>query len=187
MFYYIHTSSKIRTNHFYMKKRIESIQDALCYQLQGLLYTERKVREEFFECGNEVTSVEARNEIEKYIATTDNKLLKLERIFNYLMHEPDARENEVINKLIDETHHMIAYTNSPHLRDVLVLECIQNINAYKIATYKSAYLFAIELELDTAEELLQQILEWEIEAAKTFDLVSVHEFNRMNRLTNIIL
>ena len=170
-----------------MKKKIESVQDALCYQLQGLLYAEKKVRDEFFESGTQLTSAEAKNEIEKYIATTDNKLLKLERIFNYLMHEPDARENEVINKLIDETHRMIAFTSSPHLRDVLVLECIQNINAYKIATYKSAYLFAIELELDTAEDLLQQILEWELESAKTFDLVSVHEFNRMNRLTNITL
>jgi ferritin-like metal-binding protein YciE len=165
-----------------MNQTIKTLQDAFSYQLQGLFYAERKVRDEFETCSEQITSVKVKNEILKYIDSADSKMLKLERVFNYLMQEPVPRKNEVIIKLIEETHNILVNTYSPHLKDVIMIGCIQNINAYKIGSYKSAHLFAVELELDTAADLIQQILQWELETNKALSSLSIHEFNKINGL-----
>lgn len=163
-----------------MKRTINTLQEALVDQLQGLFYAETKVKDEFQICKQQISSPELKAEIQMYVGDADYKLQKLDRIFNYLMKEPAPRKNGVIIKMIDETHRLLNYTSSPHLRDVLMVGCIQNVNAYKIASYKTAYLFAVELELDTAADLVQQILEWELATSKTLARLSIHEFNKVN-------
>lgn len=163
-----------------MKRTMNTLQETLADQLQGFLYSESKVKSEFQTCKQKITSPELKTEIQLYVGDADNKLQKLERLFNYLMQERAPRKNEVIVEMIEETHRLLSCTPSAHLRNILLVGCIQNINAYKIASYKTAYLFAVELELDTAEDLLQQILESELATSKTLATLSIHEFNKVN-------
>jgi len=160
-----------------MKTKITSLNDALAFQLQGLYFTERRLKEECHSRCSEITSRKIRREIENYTGSAYNKMLTLERVFNYLMEEPLSRKNDSINDLMNETHQILSATTSTHLRDILAIGCFQNINAYKIAAYRSAYMFAVELELDSATDLLQQILEWEIDSSKTFSALAIEEFN----------
>lgn len=161
-----------------MKKKINTLHDALTYQVRGLVYAETKVRDEFETCKTQITSAEVKSEIQKYINSADNKLLKLERMFNYLMQEYSSRKNVVVIKLIEEAQYMLGNTPPAHLKDILMVGCIQNISAYKIASYRSAYLFAVELELDPVADLIQQILDWEVETGKALASLSIHEFNK---------
>lgn len=160
-----------------MKTNIATFEDALAYQLQGLFSAEKALREEFETCSKEITSEEVKTAIRKYVESADDKILKMKRIFNYLL-KPIERKNEVINKLLDETHQLLSYATLPHLKDILMVSCIQNINAYKLAGYKTAYLFAIELELDTAADLIQEIISWERQTGKELSALSLEEFNR---------
>lgn len=164
-----------------MKTKINSLNDALAFLLQGLYFAETKLKEEFPSCCSEISSPRIRNEINNYTRNADDKMLKLDRVFNYLMVEPITRTNEVVNKLMSETQQMLGSTTSSHLKNVLSIGCIQNINAYKIASYRSAYMIAVELELDTPADLLQQILEWEIETSKELAALSIEEFNKVQR------
>ena len=163
-----------------MKQNIKTLQDALAYQLQGLFYAETQVRSEFSDCSRDITSGPVKSELERYIESTENKLLKLERIFNYLMRERLIRKNAVIDRLLEETRHMLTYAAPGHLKDILMISCIQNINAYKISSYKTAYLFSVELELDTASDLLQQVIEWELQTSKDLNALSIQEFNKLD-------
>jgi ferritin-like metal-binding protein YciE len=163
-----------------MEKSINTLQDALAYQLKGLFYSELKVRGEFEICSKQLESLEVKKEIQCYIGNADNVLQKLERVFNYLMQEPTPRKNEVTIKMIDETHHLLGLTSSQHLKDIITVSCIQNINAYKISAYKTAHLLAVELELDTAADLLQEILEWELATGRLLAALSIREFNKIN-------
>jgi len=159
-----------------MKTVIHSTQDALAYLLQGLYYTETTLKETLPSCCSAISSIRIRDEFKKYADSASNKLLKLERAFNYLMTEPMTRKNEAVHQLMTEMHHILAGTTSAHLRDILSIGYIQNINTYKISCYRSAYLFAVELELDTVTDLLQQILEWEIDASKILNQLAFEEF-----------
>jgi ferritin-like metal-binding protein YciE len=166
-----------------MNKTIKTLQDALSYQLQGMLFTEDKVRVEFKACSHHITSTEVKKIIQAYIDNADNVKLKLDRIFNYLMIEPRPRKNEVINKMIDETQHLMTCASSPHLKDILMISCVKNINAYKTASYQTCYLMAVELQMDTPADLIQQILEWELNTCKSLGGLSIREFNNIEDLT----
>ena len=160
-----------------MKTTITSLQDALAFQLQGLHYAETKVGQEFQSCSHHLTSSRLKTEIGRYMDSSKDKILKLERIFNYLMQESVSRKNAVVNEMLHETEQMLSIADSSHLKDILMISCIQNICAYKVSSYKTAYLFSVELELDIVADLLQHILEWEIETANVLGILAVEEFN----------
>ena len=84
-----------------MKTKINSLDDALTYLMQGLYYTEERLIQDIDSCCSNINSHAVKREIEKYKSSSQNKLLKLERIFNYLMQEPELRKNGVIDQLID--------------------------------------------------------------------------------------
>jgi ferritin-like metal-binding protein YciE len=159
-----------------MKKAITSVQDALIFVLQGMSYTETTLQDTFSTCQHRISSAALKGEIERYLNASKDQSLKIERIFNYLFNESSVRTNQVVDKLVAETLLMLDSTASTHLKDVMVIGCIQNINAYKLASYRTAYKLAVELELDTATDLLQQILEWETETGKALAALSIKEF-----------
>jgi ferritin-like metal-binding protein YciE len=159
-----------------MKAIIHSSNDALTFLLQGLFYTETKLKDTLPGCFAAISSTDISNEFSNYADSSTNKLLKLERAFNYLMTDQVTRRNEAIHQLMLEMHHILAATASPHLRNILSIGYLQNINTYKISCYRSAYLFAVELELDTVTDLLQQILEWEVESSKVLSQLAMEEF-----------
>lgn len=161
-----------------MKKNIHTLQDNLAFQLQGLYYAEKKIKNEFEECIREITSPKLKNEMINYILGGDTRILKLDRIFNYLMQEPEGRKNKAVVKLLEETEELLNFTDSLHLKDIVMVSCVQNINAYKISCLKIAYMFTAELEMDTASDLLQQMLESELETAKALSSLAIEEFNK---------
>jgi len=162
-----------------MKAIIHSTQEALVSQLQGLYYIESKVSGELKHCIDHITSDKVKNEIKKYAAESESKMIKLERIFDYLMYEPLNRKNEVVSKMLAETYQMLSYKSSPHLKDMLIVSCVQNINAYKISSYRTAYLLAVEVELDSVIDQAQQILESELETEGVLAAMAIEEFNEM--------
>lgn len=164
--------------HVYMKAIIHSTNNALAYLLQGLYYTEATLKETLPRCCAAITSDRIRSEVNGYVDSSENKLLKLERAFNYLMTEQMTRKNEAVHQLVLEMHRILEATTSPHLRNILGIGYLQNINTYKISCYRSAYLFAVELELDTVTDLLQQILEWEVDSSKALSQLAMEEFTK---------
>ncbi len=162
-----------------MKKTIHTIQDALAFQIQGLISIEKEIDHAIQSCSEYAGSVKVKTVLREYATCAFDKILKLERIFNYLMEEPVFRKNEIFHKHMDETHLLLSCTATAHLKDIMLITCMQSINAQKISSYKRAYLFAAELEMDTASELLQQILEWELETEKVFSVLAIEEFNKI--------
>lgn len=160
-------------------KATNTLYDAIVYQLQRLRYTEAKVRNELIGCRMGAGSSLVMSELEKYAADADSKLLKLEHAFNYLMKEPENGKNGVIDKLFIESHELLDSVESQGLKDLLLICCLQQITAYKMSTYKTAYILAIEMDLDNVADLLHQILEWERETARALNAISTTGFNKV--------
>lgn len=179
------TLHKFVSNLEEMKRNIHTVQDALAFQLQGLYYAEKKMKAELEQCAYEITSEKLRTEISRYADAAENKLSKLERIFDYLMQEAETRKNKAVVTLLEETKEVMNFTDSLHLKDILMVSCLQNINAYKISTLKVAYMFTAELEMDTASDLLQQLLEAELETGKSLSSLAIEEFNKGQELAGV--
>jgi ferritin-like metal-binding protein YciE len=161
-----------------MRNKIETIEDAFAFQLQRLYYMENSLRDEFATCCDHVTSKPLRKEIKDYVDAAYSKTLKLERIFNYVMKEPVAQKNDTIRKLLHETREVLSMTGSTFLKDILLINAIKDINAYKTSSYKNLYVYSVELELDTPSDLLQQILQWEVETGRALSALVFQEFNK---------
>ena len=155
-----------------MRNRIHTIEDALAFQLQGLYYSEARIVSEFKVRTYEFGSESLNNKIKGYTNSASEKTLKIERIFNYLMKEPLSRKNEVIDAMIHEMHLMLRASTDTGLKNTLVISCFQNINAYKISCYKTAYRLAEELAIDSVCDLLQQILELEYQTTEALSEVT---------------
>lgn len=184
MFFQVYSQMQ-NISHQYMKKSITTLHDALCYMLQGLVFTEEKIKKEFSSCRKNITDSGLKSELDKYVESADNKLLKLQRAFGYLTQDTVSRKNEVITKMLDETHRLLSPSTSSQLKDILMLSCLQNISSYKISAYKTAFLFALELELDTVADLIQQILEWETETGKHLSPLALEMFNKIQKIDTV--
>lgn len=158
---------------------ISSVHDTLCHILQDLFGAEQKFCEAFRKPAFQLSSQDLKIHMTDYMEESVNKVLRLERIFNYLMKEPLRHRNDVVVSMIDCARRLTEHTTTPHLKDIIVINCVENINAYKISAYKTAYLIAAELELDTACDLLQQSLESEMAVRKTLYNLAISEFNRL--------
>jgi ferritin-like metal-binding protein YciE len=161
-----------------MKAIVKSNNDALAFLLQGMYYTETTLREVLPSCLKTISSDQVKSLCDSYSASAGNKLLKLERAFNYLMTEPLTRKNDAVHYMASEMREILSATPLPHLRDMLSIGYLQNINTYKISCYRSAYLFAIELELDVVADLVEQILGWELETSHVLSQLAIDEFTR---------
>lgn len=160
-----------------MKNLLTNLQEALTFQLKGLYDAEKQLKEAIPKCGLKASSISLRNELNNYAESIDDKLLKLERIFSYLMEEPTGRSNKIMKEFLKDTHHMLEYASGDRIRDVLIISCIQNINHYKISGYGTAQSIAMELEIATIPDLLHEILNWEKQTDRKLTQIALQEVN----------
>ena len=160
-----------------MKTSIVNLNDALAAYLQKMRCVEKSFKMDYHDSLKELSSVEIKNEMKKYIVSCDENALRIERMHNYLMVEPVTGNSEVYKKLILETNEIIHATKEPHLISILFIGCLEAIIGYKISCYRTAYMIAVELELDTVTDLLEACLEKEVSARKAFSLLVISEFN----------
>lgn len=162
-------------------KTIHSVSDALAYTLSNLYHSEQFMRDNFRTLAGKLTSPTLAVQLEEQVCGCENNLLKLERIFNYLMQDPVTGNRDAMIQLINDTVRLTASAHNHYLKDVLIIGGIQNIQAVKISNYRMAYMLAAELELDTVVDLVQQILEQETEATRSLSNLFIQRFNKYRK------
>src|SRR5690606_551962 len=103
-----------------MKISLSNLTDALVFLLRGLYDAERKLQKAIPPCAGGIRSEAVRRVVDNYYDSAGNKILKLERVFNYLMTEPQGRSHEVMEKMIDDTNRSEEHTSELQSRENLV-------------------------------------------------------------------
>lgn len=161
-------------------KTIATLRDAFSQHLQRLYDAEKKVHLMFQSYTHTGIPKDLKDKVHDCADNANSKLLKLDRIFSYLMHDPSKGKNEVVEKILEEMHEVLTHTAGASLKNALLVGYIQSIHAYLRAGYKMAHLYAMELELDTAADLLQQILAWEENMGNSLCTLSVDTFTHIH-------
>ena len=159
-------------------KKLTTLNEVLAFQLEGMYDAEKKIQHAIPVCIEGLQLNTLKVEIKKYGDQAAEKRTKLKRIFSYLLVQPFKRKNNVIDSLLKDTHDLLNYAATDHLRESVLLACIQSINHYKIAGYNTALAFAIDLNLDTVADLLHEILVWEKETNKALTKIAFEELNK---------
>lgn len=159
-------------------KKLTNLNEVLTFHLESLYDAEKKLQHAIPICSESLPLGTLRDEIKKYGEGATEKRSKLKRIFSYLLVQPFKRKNNVINSMLKETHDMLDHAATDHLREIVLLACIQSINHYKMAGYNTALAFALELNLDTVADLLHEILAWEKETNAALTKIAFEELNK---------
>ena len=158
-------------------RKIIDLNGALAYQANQLFKAEKQLRDGLATCLAHVSSDRLSDEISKYVQSIDDKALKLERVFNYLLEEPSSKLNKVVGAMIEETHHVLELASSDAIRDAILISCLRSMISYKTAGYRNARIFALELELEVVSGILEDIIEWEQAADAGLTNLAVNEVN----------
>ncbi len=157
------------------KRNVNTLSDALAFQLNNMYDAEQKLQQEIGPCCRFSTFLHLQNEMNKYIEQSSNKMIKLERIFNYLMEEPGGISNAIIEKMLEDTQAVLKMADSSSLRDVLLTSSLLAINHYKLGVYSCAQVIALKLEIETVSDLLSEIVHWEKETNKALSKIALEE------------
>lgn len=159
-----------------MKNSINTLEDALVLELENLYCSERKLSASLMKMFGIVQSEKLRSILRRYAESCESKQSKIDRVFSYLNHEPISCHTNVIDELVDETFVRLKFAQAHHVQDLLLINCLQRISAYKACAYEASVRYAETLELDTATELLETILHWERRHECELTELSFYEF-----------
>lgn len=156
-----------------MKTNIKNLHEALIYQVQQLYAAEEKLKRALPKMLSSITSETLSNILEEYRLRTEDRLLKLERVFHYVMFEPGHKRNSAVDEMLNEAKGFVKHMQQEELRDIMIIAALQNVINYKEGAYRNAHCLAAELEMDTPAELLNEINQWEKEAdQKLYTIIS---------------
>lgn len=160
-----------------MNAKISNLTDALAYKLNELYDAEQKLSSAINTCIDQISSPLLKQELNSYAESSKDKILKLDRVYSYLMKEPAKDKDNVVGTLISSFRKILKISISNEMRDIMLISCLRTINYYKIAGYETALIFSWELELETASTLLEEVLRWEKNSHDNFSKIAVHDVN----------
>lgn len=160
-----------------MKKTINTLEDALIIDLENLYCAENKLESKLDKISQVIQSGALRDLLEQYRNEGESKRLKINRVFSYLNHEPKSCTTSVMDELIEEIFQHVTFANEGFVQDLLIINCLQRINNYKLSLYTSSLRYAEELELNTPSDLLTTIINSERETEKGLDELSTAQLN----------
>ena len=131
--------------------------------VQELYYTEQQLIEALETLAEQTDDENASRAFEEHREETEGHVDRLERVFEELDEQPRAKEEQVVDALIDE-HEQFARDNDGETLDRYNMAVGQKTEHYEIAAYGNVTSLAGKHGYDEASDLLAETLEEEEQA-----------------------
>jgi ferritin-like metal-binding protein YciE len=99
--------------------------------------------------------------LEQHLRETQNHVARLRQVFAVLGEEPDAKNNEILDKILNAAKDSVSNIDDSPLRDSALIANGNLVEHYEIATYGTLAAFARHLGLQNADEPLEETLKEE--------------------------
>ena len=146
--------------------QFNSLNDVLVEQLNDLYSAEQQLVVALPKVAAAANSSELREALQDHLEQTRGHVRRLEEIFTELGVRPASQPCEGMAGLIKEGEKIVAATGAPEALDAALIAGAQRVEHYEIAAYGTARTLAAELDLDSAETLLDETLSEEAKADK---------------------
>ncbi len=141
----------------------DSSEKLLIEGVQELYYTEQQLVEALQTLAEQTDDETASQGFEEHREETQEHVERLEQVFEQIGEEPQAKEEQVVDALIDE-HEKFAQENDGETLDRYNMAVGQKTEHYEIAAYGNVTSLAGKHGYDEASDLLSQTLDEEEEA-----------------------
>jgi ferritin-like metal-binding protein YciE len=137
---------------------ISNVQDLFRNGLEHAYDCEQRLAKALPKMAQAANSAELRVAFETHLDETIQHAQRLERIFTMMGRDPEAKTDNVVRELVNETEEMMSNIDSPPLLDVALIVCGNKVEHLEMAVYGSLRTFAELLGKQEATSLLQQTL-----------------------------
>ncbi|WP_226022624.1 ferritin-like domain-containing protein [Halomicrobium salinisoli] len=131
--------------------------------LQELYYSEQQLVDALGELSEQTEDESAAQAFSQHQEVTREHVNRIEEVFEQMDQEPDTKQEQVVDALIDE-HEQFAQENEGEVLDRYNIEVGQKTEHYEIAAYGNATSLAGKLGYDEAADTLEQTLREEEQA-----------------------
>jgi ferritin-like metal-binding protein YciE len=146
--------------------QLQSLKDVLTHELQDLYDAETQLVQALPKMAQAASNQELRDAFEHHLSETQDHVRRLDDIFGQLGISGSGETCEGMQGLIKEGEKTISTQGDPTAKDAALIAAAQRVEHYEIAAYGTARTLADELDLDDAQDLLDQTLDEEASADK---------------------
>ena len=146
--------------------QLQSLNDVLTHELQDLYDAEQQLVQALPKMAQAASNQELREAFENHLRETQDHVRRLEDIFGQLGISGSGETCEGMQGLIKEGEKTISTQGDSTAKDAALIAAAQRVEHYEIAAYGTARTLADELDLDEAQDLLDQTLDEEANADK---------------------
>jgi ferritin-like metal-binding protein YciE len=146
--------------------QLQSLQDVLTHELQDLYDAEKQLLQALPKMARAASNQELRGAFDHHLDETQDHVQRLEDIFGQLGISGSGETCDAMRGLIKEGEKTISSDGDPTAKDAALIAAAQRVEHYEIAAYGTARTLAGELDLDDAQDLLDQTLDEEANADK---------------------
>lgn len=152
--------------------QLQSLQDVLTHELQDLYDAEKQLVQALPKLVQAASNQELRGAFEHHLSETREHVQRLEDIFGMLGISGSGESCDAMRGLLKEGEKTIASQGDPTAKDAALIAAAQRVEHYEIAAYGTAQTLANELDLDDAQDLLDQTLDEEANADKVLTKIA---------------
>lgn len=141
--------------------KLNTLQDLLHHELKDLYSAEKQLVKALPKMAKAATNPELAAGFEQHLAETQEHVNRLEQIGQELGLSLGRHKCKAMEGLVEEGAELISEDAQDNVRDAGLIGAAQRVEHYEIAAYGTARTLALQLDLQTAADLLGQTLEEE--------------------------
>jgi ferritin-like metal-binding protein YciE len=145
--------------------QLQTVQDLFDHEISDLYSAETQLIAALPKMAQAATNDELREAFQHHLEETREHVRRLEDIRGQIG-STRADQCEGMRGLIEEGQEIIDASGDPNVKDAALISAAQRVEHYEIGAYGTARTLAGELDLDDAEDLLDQTLDEESNADK---------------------
>jgi ferritin-like metal-binding protein YciE len=135
----------------------DSTEQLLVQGLQELYYTEQQLVDALETLADQTNDETASQAFSEHLEETQGHVDRLEQVFEQIGEEPQTRDEQVVDALVDE-HEQFAQENDGDVLDRYNISAGQKTEHYEIAAYGNVTSLAGKAGEDEAADLLEETL-----------------------------
>lgn len=151
---------------------LSSLHSLFVSELRDLYSAETQLLEALPKMAQAASSTELRNAFNEHLEETRGQISRLETIFSSLGESPQGERCEAMAGLIEEGEEIIEAQGDADVKDAALIAAAQRVEHYEIAGYGTVRTFADMLDLEDAQDLLQETLDEEGAADKKLNKIA---------------
>jgi len=161
-----------------MAAKDKTLEDLFLETLKDIYWAEKKILTALPKMAKAAQSGELRKAFEKHQRETEGQVGRLEQVFQLLGQAPKGKKCEAIEGLIEEGKEVMKdFKGSPAL-DAGLLCAAQAVEHYEIARYGTLAIWAAQLGMSEAKQLLGATLDEEEKTDKALSELAETSINR---------